>query len=103
MVLETLKEKIRSIKEEYEEFYGLLAWQPEKDEKELGFLVRACFDESIQIKKMDKGVSANITLFMVLIHPIYINNSLIFSDRTFTRPARLYIENELIRLVEIKE
>ncbi len=66
MVLETLKEKIRSIKEEYEEFYGLLAWQPEKDEKELGFLVRACFDESIQIKKMDKGVSANITLFMVL-------------------------------------
>jgi len=29
--------------------------------------------------------------------------SYLISDRTFTRPARLYIENELIRLVEIKE
>jgi len=39
----------------------------------------------------------------IYLHPIYINNSLIFSDRTFTRPARLYIENELIRLVEIQK
>lgn len=47
-----LKKKIERIKTEYEWFHGFLPWQPTDEEKELGFLARACFDESIQSEEL---------------------------------------------------
>ena len=62
-----LKKRIKEVREEYETFYGLLKWQPTEEEKELGFLARVCFDESIPSKKVDSGISANITLYFILL------------------------------------